>query len=107
MDVAQTILPKGPPVATPAARKTDPETSHLAAEEITASGRRAHQQDQAVWAVAKHHGCASAELAAETGFCRFMLARRLPEAAIAGRVYRGGARKCRVTGRMAMTWWPA
>ena len=39
------------PVETPIARATDPETSHLAGEEITRSGARAHQQAQTVAAI--------------------------------------------------------
>lgn len=93
-------------VHTPAARATDPATSHLAAEAITASGARDAQQQLAAEVVQKHPGHTSNELA---GFCdldRYALARRLPECATAGAVRRGPARLCRVSGRSAVTWWP-
>jgi len=55
-------------------------------------------------------GWTSAELAAHTGIDRYTMARRLPEAARrfsnGTGVYRGPARACRVSKRMAMTWWP-
>lgn len=91
----------------PAARRTDPESSHLAAERITRSGRRASQQDHAHAAVESFPGLTSAELAQETGIDRYELARRLPECAFAGRIRRGSIRLCDVSARPACTWWPA
>ena len=93
-------------IATPAARRTDPESSHLAAEQHTRSGRRASQQDQAHAAVRAAPGRTSAELAAATGIDRYLLARRLPECETAGRVRRSTMRICTVTGRLATTWVP-
>jgi hypothetical protein len=94
-------------VATPAARRTDPESSHQAAEIHALSGKRAHQQDQAAAAVRQFPGLTSLELAGMTGLDRYMLARRLPECETAGRVRRGPMRHCAVTGRLAMEWMPA
>lgn len=94
-------------VATPAARRTDPESSHQAAEIHTLSGKRAHQQDQAAAAVRQFPGRTSFELALCTDLDRYMLARRLPECETAGRVRRGPMRACTVTGRLAMEWLPA
>lgn len=94
-------------VETPAARSTDPETSHLAAEQHTASGARAHQLAQAISAVRAFPGRTSFELALATDLDRYMLARRLPEAIAAGAVKKGAAKACSVTGRQALTWWPA
>lgn len=91
-------------IQTPVARLADPATSHLAAEQITASGARAHQQHQAAAAVRAYPGMTSFELAMKTYLDRFMLARRLPECATAGTVFKGAARKCSVTGRAAITW---
>lgn len=94
-------------VETPAARRSDPETSHLAAAQHTASGERAYQLAQAVAAVRTLPGRTSFELALATDLDRYMLARRLPEAITAGAVKKGDQRACKVTGRQALTWWPA
>jgi hypothetical protein len=104
-------------IETPAARFTDPESSHLAAAEITASGARAHQMAQAVAAVRAFPRSTSFELAMATELDRYMLGRRLADARTAGQVrnvppgvpaseYKVYMRHCRVTGRMAMRWCP-
>ena len=90
-------------VSTPAARRSDPETSHLAAEVITKNGTRHHQQQLAADAVRKHPGRTSQELAHLTGIDRYVLARRLPECTA---VRKGVAVECTVTRRQALTWWP-
>lgn len=86
------------------ARSTDPETSHLAAEHIIATGKRAHQQHQALAAVRAFPDHTSLEIAEAARCCRFQLARRLPELERDGLVERGPARTCRVSGRKAATW---
>lgn len=91
----------------PIARETDPETSHLAAEEVTTSGRRAVQQHAVLAAVMAHPGLTSRELAQAAGMDRYVAARRLPELEAAKRVRKGEARECRVSKRLAVTWWPA
>lgn len=91
----------------PIARETDPETSHFAAEEVTASGRRATQQHSVLAAVRANPGRTSLELAEVMRSDRYMVARRLPELEAAGLVWKGPARKCVVGNRMAVTWWPA
>lgn len=93
-------------ISTPAARGTDPDTSHQAAAEITASGLRHQQQEAAARAVRRHPGCTSHELAQLTGMDRYALARRLPECATAGEVAKGEAKLCTVSGRRAITWHP-
>ena len=59
--------------------------------------------------VKRHPGNTSRELAAFGNLCRIKVARRLPEAANMVRrkpqVYKGESRKCRISGRMAITWW--
>jgi hypothetical protein len=94
-------------IETPAARNTDPSTSHEAAAEITASGLRAFQQAQTVSAIRAYPGHTMQELAALTGLERYMLGRRVSECETAGLVVRGIKRKCAVTGRSAEPWWPA
>lgn len=93
-------------VHTPAARNSDPVTSHQAADHITRSGKRGQQQAQAIAAVKAFPGLTSFELAMRTDIDRYVMARRLPECVTAGAVRKGPARTCSITGRQALTWWP-
>jgi hypothetical protein len=93
-------------VQTPAFRRTDPHTSELAAASHTASGARASQQRAAAAAVARFPGRTSRELSVLAGLDRHELARRLPECEVGRAVFKGGARSCRESGRLAITWWP-
>ena len=94
-------------VETPAARRTDPETSHEAAEVHTVSGKRAEQQAITVAAVRAFPGRTMQELAALTDNDRYMFGRRISECETAGLVKRGTKRVCKVTRRTAEAWWPA
>ena len=94
-------------VETPIARKSDPASSHLAAAEVTASGKRQQQIGLVIDLVRKFPGLTSMELAGMSGEDRYMIARRLPEALTAGAIRKGEQRTCSVTGRLALTWWPA
>lgn len=93
-------------IQTPAARDSDQRSSHAAAEAITMSGARRKQHGMATAAVASYPGHTSLELAGCSGMDRCVLARRLPECETAGTVRRGQMRQCKVSGRLAMTWWP-
>ena len=93
-------------VETPIARANDPESSHRAANEITASGRRGQQIAQTIAAVRAFPGRTSQELCEKTGIDRYTLARRLPEAVTAGAICKGQQRACSVTGKLALTWFP-
>lgn len=93
-------------IETPAARNTDPITSHLAAEHITKTGARAYQQAQVAAAVRSFPGRTSFELAMASQIDRYTVARRLPECETAGLVKREGVRKCGISGRLALTWSP-
>lgn len=93
-------------IETPAARNSDPITSHLAAEHITRSGVRAQQQALTYAAVKANPGCTSFEIAHASGIDRYVLARRCPEVELAGLIKRGETKHCLVTGRLALTWWP-
>lgn len=86
------------------ARATDPETSRLAADEITRSGARDAQAAEVLRRLREHPGSTSMELAG-LGLDRYAIARRLPELERLGLVRRGDARTCQ-TGRLALTWWP-
>lgn len=89
----------------PAARNTDPHTSHAADEFMTASGRRAAQQQMTVKAVECYPGLTSLELSDKTSMDRYVLARRLPECERDFAVKRGPSRRCTISGRDAVTWW--
>lgn len=93
-------------IQTPAARATDPNSSHDTADEITRSGLRAEQQALTLAAIRAFPGNTMQELAELTGHSRYMLGRRVSECETAGAVRRGQKRKCTVTGRSAEPWWP-
>lgn len=99
----------------PRSRLTDPDTSHEAAAEIAKSGAGDAQRDLCVKAVTLWPGRTTAELAelmVKAGWpvvpaaCRWMVARRCPEARRLGLVESGSPRKCTATGKRAMTWTP-
>lgn len=88
------------------ARTTDPVTSHLAAEQVTASGVAKAQRELCLAAVKELPGSTSAELAAAIDCERHIPARRLPELRDKGLVKNGAIRVCRITGSQCLTWWP-
>jgi hypothetical protein len=91
------------------ARNTDPVTSHMAAAKIEP---KVGSQCAVLWELVKQHpGLTSAELARLTPWPadtrRFIAAKRLSVLRDKYQSVRSGeTRKCRVTGEMAMTWWP-
>jgi hypothetical protein len=91
---------------TPAARRHDPVSSHDAANEHTDSGRRERHVSIVVEQVWMHPGLTSAELTPHTGLERHEVARRLLDAEENLQVMRGDLRRCSVSGRLAITWWP-
>ncbi len=90
----------------PIARNADPDTSHLAAEFMNRTGKRATQQRQIFQGVRNYPDHTSAELAKLITLDRYVVARRLPELRDAKLVVNGASRKCRATGRQAMIWLP-
>lgn len=104
--------PRPPPrdlvTDTPRARRTDPVTSHEAAEAIKASGELGRQQQEVLAALRRWPGLTSLELAARMQRDRWTVARRLPELtpiyARRGEVERGEFRI--VNGRRHVCWWP-
>jgi len=101
-------------IETPAARRTDPESSHLAADHITKTNARSDRHHAILRAVQENPGLTSRELAKLSGGDRHEFAKRLPELRTAGAVLNpkdeNGKRKltkCSVGGMLAMTWWPA
>lgn len=89
---------------TPVARGTDPASSHMAAREITASGARGSQARIALDVVMENPHRTSFELSEACYLDRYQVARRLPELEEAGFVEKGIIRRCRVSGRHAVTW---
>lgn len=88
------------------ARRLDPETSHIAAEEANATGRAKVQRTSCLAAVTKYPGHTAAEIAKLINMERHVPSRRLPELRDAGFVVNGDNRDCLVTGNPSMTWWP-
>lgn len=99
---------------TPRSRARDPESSHLAADEVKASGRLACQQQTVLQAIQRWPGSTSAELAHQInagapdpiGATYHMVARRAPEL-VPVHVRRGDTlRACSITGKTVSVWWP-
>jgi hypothetical protein len=91
--------------AAPIAASTDPESSHIAARDYTASGARGRHKAQLLNFLRQQtRPLTSFEIARAAGFDRVATARRLPDAARDGTVQRCGMRTCEVTGRPAITW---
>lgn len=108
-----------PAVETPAARATDPETSHEAAEEITASGDRGSQQRAVLALVRWFPGSTAGELATycapgdealskDEGKRYYQIQRRASE--LEPRYVKprkdASKRRCRARGTMATELWP-
>jgi len=88
-------------------RRVDPETSRMAAEDITNDGTATALRRQVAYAVHSNPGLTSRELAESgTELSHENFHKRLPELERNGKVHRAQARKCRVTGRTATTWHP-
>jgi predicted transcriptional regulator len=86
------------------ARATDPETSKLAAAHVT--GHLGDIQRWALEIVKAYPGSTASELADVKGIGDpRQINRRLPELEELGRVRRGEARECQITGRKAATWY--
>jgi len=86
------------------ARTTDPVSSHVAALEN--AGRRGDQVELCVELVTKRAGLTSMEYASRSEHCRYMLARRLSDAAARGLIAKGPQRTCSVSERLSLTWLP-
>lgn len=87
------------------AASSDPISSHIAAAEVTSSGRRASQKAAIVtWLRIQERPLTSMEIAHAAGLDRYMCARRLPDLERDGLVERGPMRICAESGRPAITW---
>ena len=90
-------------VQTPAARSSDPASSHEAAEHVTATGTRQRHVEIVVRAVRANPGLTSLELSPLCGLERHEVARRTADAETAGAI-RKGPMKRQSNGRSAVTW---
>lgn len=89
----------------PIARDSDPQTSHDAAANVTASGTRAAHCATILDAVKAHPDSTAGELAAITGIDRVEVGRRLPDLRNAGLVWNPGvSRVCGEMGTRQMVW---
>jgi len=88
----------------PIARRTDPITSHLAAQEVTREGIRGKQAAIVLELVRRCPGKTSLELSRMCDLDRYQIARRLSDLEHAGEVEKGEIRLCDIAGRMAVTW---
>jgi hypothetical protein len=93
----------------------DPATSQEAADGVERSGLAQAHRRLCLDAVRAEPGLTSAELAVALGtrgfpLSRFQVARRLPELLAAGdspgHLIQGELRKCNVTRKRCVTWWP-
>ena len=88
------------------ARKTDPITSHLAANDSKENNER--QRIEMLEFLQTNSGLTSHELGKKSPvYDRYQFARRLPEMAKAGTVRNSDNKRCGVSGRLAMTWFVA
>ena len=89
----------------PIASSKGPETSRLAAADITESGKREGQL-LGVLALVKRYPLSTSQELARKGalYDRYIIARRLPELLRGHLVQKRSARKCGVTGKMATQW---
>jgi hypothetical protein len=89
----------------PRSRRSDPETSHQAADEVRHSGVLGKQQRAVLEAVRAYPGKTAVELAHLAGLERYAVSRRLPELQPT-HVRRGPPRDCSINGRPQSTWHP-
>jgi CRP-like cAMP-binding protein len=88
------------------ARRTDPDTSHDAAEDVEREGHASRQREACLRVVRDTPGLTAAEIAQAAGLERHAPSRRLPELRDMGLVRNLDDRTCTVTRRLSMTWWP-
>lgn len=120
LDVAREARRKGTKglhTDTPRSRKTDPDTSHQAADQVRRSGQLRESQVLVLAAVRKWPGQTAVELAHRMDgttcreiarpahWWRLEVSRRLPEL-VPLHVERGAARQCTRSGTPQTTWFP-
>lgn len=87
--------------------RTDPETSRQAEKEIKSSGLLSIQLRETLEALLRYpKNLTSRELASRTRLDYHEVARRLPDLATLGLAKQGPKRRCRVGGKLCVTWRP-
>ncbi len=94
----------------PAARTTDPITSHQAANEVRRNGQAKSDADEIYRVLSVHYGMTAGEIAAKLGgneknWTNVRVTRRTCEMEEEGRIRRGPARECRAKWRRMISWW--
>lgn len=89
------------------ARKTDPITSHIAANKFVASGKHKTSKAKVLAAIEAYPGCTAGELSRLTGIDYTELNRRASDLVNCGKARRGQARLCQVQGSKCTTLYPA
>jgi hypothetical protein len=89
----------------PLAAAANPISSHLAAAEVTSSGRRAGQKLAIMtWLRGQSRPFTSMEIARAADLDRYVVARRMPDLERDGLIERCAMRDCTVSNRLALTW---
>jgi hypothetical protein len=93
--------------AAPLARASDPRTSQRAADAAVESGLVAGHERLIVAAVRARPGQTGDEIGQAVGLTNVQVLRRTRAMEKKGVIRRGEQRPSRVSGRLAVTWWPA
>ena len=88
----------------PASRRSDPETSHLAEQHIKETGKLERWKHQVKMYVDAFPGRTARELARDSRIPYETIHKRLPELEKDGDVQRAKRKKCDITGRLCNTW---
>lgn len=103
----QTSLFDDPPKATARARRDDPETSHIAAEQINKSGKISDHHEIIVELVRQHPGSTTGELTQYTTELKHQqIWRRMAELEEMNLVIHGDKRLCKVNKTLCRPWYP-
>lgn len=106
----QTAFLDGQDMTTPVvarARKSDPETSKIAAEQITKSGKIAEHHQIIAALVRQYPGLTTGELSEKTTeLTHEQIWRRMSELEELNTVIHGDKRLCKVRKTMCRPWWP-
>ena len=88
------------------ARTHDPYTSHEAAADMEQTGHAERQQQRCLAAVEGCPGCTARELARKTGIAFEVMHKRLPELRGQGLLVNLAKRRCNITDKLCLTWYP-
>ena len=88
-----------------ASRNTDPDTSHQAEAELTATGKRQKQCDAVLEAVTAYPGATAVELSKWSGIDRYAVSRRTADLEYKQLIRKGLKRTCTINKRLMVTWY--